>query len=151
MDKFVYEYFFINEPNRLYGFTFSKKMAERFEENRNMEVLIKRKKSISGLYSEELYSEMNRYQELIDYTVYNKRNEPLEIICPLHEMMYCDTLINQWKSKFETIIESVLSDYSKYLDTDIIIDLMNLSSQFSNEYGESVLHFNTLKMFEKLF
>lgn len=147
----IYKYFFINEPKKLYAFTFDKKLSKRFEQNRNMDVLIKEISSIDGLYSEELFSEINRYEELVEYTIYDKNNNPMDIVCPLHEMTYCDTLINQWKSKFESLIESVLSDYSEYLDSDVITDLMNLSTQFNNEFDDSILHFNTLKLFENMF
>ena len=124
-------------------------MCKLFEETRDMTVIYREKLDI---LDPDFYFEDNRYSILTEHTLYNKKGEPFDIVCPLHEILYVDSLCNQWKTTLPDLIRKVLNDYYDYLDNTTISDLCNLAYQIENLDAEtSTITINTFKMFKTMF
>ena len=149
----VYEYFLINKPDELYAYTFDKKISKKFERNRLMNNFIYKTREIGSGYNVDIYTKVNEFQELIDFSIYNKHNEEISIVCPVHESLYSDELILQWYNTIPIIIDSVINDYGEYLKKSTVNQLLVLSAELKNmtPQNQSIISFNTLKLFENLF
>lgn len=148
----VIEYFFKNENKGLYAYTFDRKTAKRFEENRLLDRFDIIEREIGSDFDVDLYNEINRFQELTQYTLYDKHQRPIDIICPIHELMYCESLITQWRNKIPEIIDRVISKYYLYMKTSTITGLLNLRNQLEYiDTEDCIIYFNTIKIFKDYF
>ena len=142
----VYSYV-LKSIDEMYAYTTDKKLAKRFEAERNMKLFEKRKINVDSIIGEELYYENNRYNELMEITLENKHGEEYVVIGTVEEKMYMDNLINQFMNTIKTHTDIVLSEYSSYLDRDIINSLLMIAENIDSDS----IRFDTYKMFINLF
>lgn len=142
----VYAYI-LKSIDEIYAFTTDKKLAKRFEKERNMKLFEKSKMCIESIAEEELYYENNRYNELMEITLEDKCGEEYVVIGTVEEKLYIDGLINQFMNTIKTHVNVVLSEYSHYLTRETINDLTVLADNIDSDS----IRFNTYKMFTKLF
>lgn len=139
--------YILKSEDEIYAYTTDKKMAKRFENERNMKLFEKSKFHIESDAERELFFENNRYNELIDIRLQNKDGEMYNVVGTIEENLYMDNLINQFMNTIKDHTDIVLSEYSHYLTRETINDLLVLADSIDSDS----VRFDTYKMFTKMF
>ena len=139
--------YILKSEDEIYAYTTDKKMAKRFEKERNMKLFEKSKFHIESNAEQELFFENNRYNELIDMRLQDKDGEIYNVVGTIEENLYMDNLINQFMNTIKDHTDIVLSEYSHYLTRETINDLLVLADSIDSDS----VRFDTYKMFTKMF
>lgn len=139
--------YILKSEDEIYAYTTDKKMAKRFEKERNMKLFEKSKFHIESNAEQELFFENNRYNELIDMRLQDKDGEIYNVVGTIEENLYMDNLINQFMNTIKDHTDIVLSEYSSYLTRETINDLLVLADSIDSDS----VRFDTYKMFTKMF
>lgn len=146
-----YFYFLKKDPKSLYALTPLKEYAKKFEEERNMDLFIKKKSSIDE--NEAMVLQFKQQSSLLQKDYLNDGNEDFEVLLTSHESTtldecctyihsICDMIANRshqypLKSKYLKIIDEITSKITVSQDGTI--------PTFE------VLNINTFRLFYSLF